>query len=207
MSRKLSDLHPTVQAMAEEFVRKCEASGLKIVIYQTLRTFAEQNALYAQGRTMPGKRVTNARGGESYHNYGMAFDFAFIGFGGVVTWDGPWEMAGQIGEAIGFEWGGRWKGLVDKPHLQFTGGLSIKDLLVGKRLPDGANHVIITLYKVENGPEIYLIAPDGMYHHILDEGTFKALFGSFNKAKWRLGPRPAANLIGEDIGLSGTRPA
>jgi hypothetical protein len=91
--------------------------------------------------------------------------------------------------------------------MQFTGGISIPKLLAGERLPDGANHVIIKLYKVVNGPEIFLIAPDGLYHHILDEGTFKALFGEFSQAKWRLGPRPASNLIGEDIGLSGTRPA
>lgn len=125
MSRKLEDLIPVVGSRALWLQNRAAVSGHPLLITQTLRTYAEQDALYAQGRTAPGARVTNARGGESWHNFGRAFDVAFV-VGGAVTWDGPWEMIGAMGEACGLEWGGRWAH-PDRPHFQLTEGLTLAE--------------------------------------------------------------------------------
>lgn len=142
MSRKLSDLHPKVRALAEKLLQVAEANGHRVIVTSTLRTFDEQASLYAQGRTMPGKIVTNAKPGDSFHNWGLAFDVAIIR-DGRATWDAKvdvdddripdYEEVGKLGESIGLEWGGRFH-LVDMPHFQFTGGLTLRDLRLGKRL-------------------------------------------------------------------------
>lgn len=93
-----------------------------------MRTFAEQDALYAQGRTAPGKIVTNAKGGQSYHNYGLAIDVVEIKSGQAI-WNTNWSEISKIGIRNGFEWGGNFKGFIDKPHFQMTLGYSIPELL------------------------------------------------------------------------------
>ena len=202
MSRKLSDLHPILQEKAELFMQRCKEAGIKVVIYNTLRTFAEQDKLYSQGRTQPGRRVTNAPAGYSYHNYGLAFDFAFRTGTKGVTWNGPWDQAGKIAKSVGLEWGGYWRKFPDRPHCQYTSGLSINQLRAGKRLPEpvsGKNTVVLNLYKEKSGPKIYLLGKDGLYHHILNEETFKILFGGFDKASWSVGPKLKPSQIGKDI--------
>ena len=74
-SRSLSDLNPKVAAMCSEFINRCKAEGIDVLITSTYRDAESQNALYAQGRTTPGKKVTNAKGGQSFHNWKVAFDF------------------------------------------------------------------------------------------------------------------------------------
>ena len=125
MSRSLDDLEPETRIMAEELIARAAAAGFPIIVTQTLRTFAEQDALYAQGRTAPGKKVTNARGGYSWHQFGRAFDVAFKGPKGGVLWTGPWEELGSLAESIGLEWGGRWKSLKDRPHMEHRGGMTL----------------------------------------------------------------------------------
>jgi peptidoglycan L-alanyl-D-glutamate endopeptidase CwlK len=109
----------------------------------TLRTFAEQDALYAQGRTKKGSKVTNAKGGQSYHNYGLAIDIALLvdtdGNGSFETasWDtktdfdgdkkADWQEIVAIFKRYGYEWGGDWK-FVDAPHFQKTFSKSIMEL-------------------------------------------------------------------------------
>ncbi|MEF9933637.1 MAG: peptidoglycan-binding protein [Clostridium sp.] len=134
MSKDLSLLHPHVKDLCEKFLTKCKSSGLDVIITQTLRSIAEQNELYAQGRTKPGSKITNAKGGYSMHNYGLAFDIA-IKVSGKVVWDNDalYAKAGKIGESLGLEWGGSWKNFKDAPHFQWTGGLKIEDLIRGKR--------------------------------------------------------------------------
>jgi peptidoglycan L-alanyl-D-glutamate endopeptidase CwlK len=95
------------------------------------RSFAEQERLYAQGRTTPGQIVTNARGGESLHQYGCAVDFVFREEGYNAT-DKLWKTFGRVGMEHGFEWGGNWSYFVDKPHLQMTLGYSLSDFQKGK---------------------------------------------------------------------------
>ena len=74
--RDITLCHPRLQALATELIKECAKQGLQIKISETLRTVAEQDALYAQGRTKPGKKVTNAPGSSfsSYHQWGTAFD-------------------------------------------------------------------------------------------------------------------------------------
>jgi len=90
-----------------------------------------------------GCRITNARGGYSYHNYGLAFDVAVLDRGTLSWIDGvdvndndisDYEEIGNLGERLGLEWGGRWK-FADMPHFQLSFGLTINDLLAGKKPP------------------------------------------------------------------------
>ncbi len=140
---RLSGLHPVVRAAATILIERCYARGVNIVITQGLRTIAEQDALYAQGRTKPGPIVTNARGGHSYHNYGLAIDFALLLLDGRnVSWDMNWDGDGdkvadwsevvQEAKALGFEWGGDWTSFKDLPHFQIVFGLSTAQLRAGK---------------------------------------------------------------------------
>ena len=104
----------------------------------TLRTFAEQDALFAQGRTKPGSVVTKAKGGLSMHNYGLAIDIVLIIDGKTASWDvkgdfdgdgkSDWMEVVTIFKQHGWEWGGDWK-FYDAPHFQKTFGKSVRDLL------------------------------------------------------------------------------
>ena len=126
-SRKLDDLHPTVKAMAEACLSSCKQQGIDILITCTYRDSEEQNRLYAIGRTTPGRKVTNAKAGQSMHNYHLAFDMVPLRYGKPV-WstsgaDGAlWVKIGTIGESVGLEWAGRWKRMREMAHFQFTGG-------------------------------------------------------------------------------------
>lgn len=123
---RLSHIHPKIAERAVAFLQRCP---VPVLITQGLRTFAEQNALYAQGRTTKGQKVTNARGGQSYHNYGLAIDFVPIDAVGKLDWNPKhpaWETVIKCAESVGFESGARWKKFVDIPHLQITGGLTIE---------------------------------------------------------------------------------
>lgn len=127
-SRSLSDLHPSTRAKAEAFLDLCAAAGLDVLIYCTFRSPAEQAQLYAQGRTVPGAIVTNARPGESLHNAvdaaGNPAARAFDGVpmrAGKPVWakgDPLWKTYGALGEKAGLEWAGRWISFQEFPHLQ-----------------------------------------------------------------------------------------
>lgn len=127
--RRIAGLHPEVRATAAAFVNRVEQElGIQLRVTQGFRSFAEQDALYAQGRTAPGDVVTNARGGQSYHNFGLAFDVVEVRADGSVNWDTDWNAIGRVGEAMGLEWGGNWTGFVDRPHFQMDFGLSTTQL-------------------------------------------------------------------------------
>ena len=118
--RDITLCHPRLQAIASEWVKACESAGLKVAIGETYRTVAEQDALYAQGRTKPGNRVTNARGSSysSQHQWGIAFDFYRADGKGAYNEDGDFfRRAATIAKNLGLAWGGDWKSIVDKPHL------------------------------------------------------------------------------------------
>lgn len=135
-SRSLTDLNPKVAAMCSEFINRCKEKGIDVIITSTYRDAESQNALYAQGRTTSGKIVTNAKAGQSYHNWRVAFDFCPI-VNGKCQWQDAdlFATCGRIGEEIGLEWAGRWSGkFKETAHLQFTGGLSLADFQNGKTL-------------------------------------------------------------------------
>lgn len=127
-SRKLEDLLPEAAAKCAAFIDACAAQGIDILITSTYRDMESQAALYAQGRTLPGKKVTNAKPGDSYHNWRCAFDFVPI-VGGKAIWndDDLWNRCGNIAESLGLDWGGAWQRFPDRPHCQFTGGRTIAD--------------------------------------------------------------------------------
>jgi peptidoglycan L-alanyl-D-glutamate endopeptidase CwlK len=91
--------------------------------------------LYAQGRTAPGKKVTNAKGGQSFHNWKVAFDFCPI-VNGKPNWNDValYTKCGEIAESVGLEWAGRWKSFKELAHCQYTGGLTLHDFQQGKTL-------------------------------------------------------------------------
>ncbi|MGH8314021.1 MAG: M15 family metallopeptidase [Steroidobacterales bacterium] len=114
--------------MADALLAQLAQRNLSARLGQTLRTFAQQNQLYAQGRTAPGSIVTNARGGDSLHNYGLAFDILMFAPGGSYIGNGSdpaYATAGQLGQGIGLEWGGGWSSPYDPSHFQNTDGLTL----------------------------------------------------------------------------------
>jgi peptidoglycan L-alanyl-D-glutamate endopeptidase CwlK len=128
-SRNLNDLHPVVADKARQFLALCKKAGIDILITSTYRDNESQAALYAQGRTKAGRIVTNARPGQSFHNYRLAFDFVPI-VNGKAMWNDArtFKRAREIGESIGLQ------GLsFELAHLQWTGGLSLAQLKAGKR--------------------------------------------------------------------------
>ena len=133
-------LHPKLKDEALEIYEEiCEAlkGRAECRFSFTLRTFAEQNDLFAQGRTKPGAIVTRAKGGQSWHNYGLAVDIVLI-VGGKASWDiktdfdkdgrSDWMEVVDIFKRYGWEWGGDWK-FFDAPHFQKTFGMSINEML------------------------------------------------------------------------------
>lgn len=136
-SRDIDDLSPLVAKKCRDFIADCKAQGIDILITSTYRDNDSQNALYAQGRTTPGNKVTNAKAGQSYHNYRCAFDFVPMRHGkpvwGTKGVDGIlWERVGGIAERAGLEWAGRWTRFKEMAHAQYTGGLTLADLQAGK---------------------------------------------------------------------------
>ena len=132
---RIQRLHPDILDDAEKFILDTQKEGIELRVTDTYRTIEEQNELYKRGRDEDGniiegeERVTDVKGGYSYHNYGLALDVVEIQ-DGVPVWNNPqWEKIGRIGEEKGFEWGGRWRDIIDKPHFQKTFGFSAEELL------------------------------------------------------------------------------
>lgn len=114
----IATLLQEAQPIARALVQKASTVGITIKIISGLRTFAEQDALYAQGRTASGNIVTNSRGGYSNHNFGIAFDVGVFE-GNKYLPDSPkYKAVGALGGDLGLEWGGNWKTIVDQPHFQ-----------------------------------------------------------------------------------------
>jgi hypothetical protein len=123
-------LQPLVKRQAQAIIDDMLMLGHEVRLVEGYRSKARQEALYAQGRTTPGKIVTNAKAGESLHNYGVAVDFVFRKEGYDASKE-LWQTLGTIGNRNGFEWGGseKWEkaGFVDKPHFEMTLDYSLKD--------------------------------------------------------------------------------
>ena len=134
MSRILSDLHPAMQPLAAEFLNNCKAAGIDLLVTCTWRSAAEQDALYAQGRTTPGAIVTRAKAGQSKHNHTLAGRPASLALDvvplrlGKPVWaasDAIWQDVGRIGKACGLEWAGEWKRMREFPHFQHPNAKAI----------------------------------------------------------------------------------
>ncbi len=135
--RAIATLQPQVQPYARALVTKAAAAGITIRVISGLRTYAEQNALYEQGRSKPGRVVTNARGGFSNHNFGIAFDIGIFDGSRYIEESPRYKAVGALGVDLGLEWGGNWKTIKDEPHFQLRPGwaaeLTEKDMLAELR--------------------------------------------------------------------------
>lgn len=143
-SRDINELHPCVARGCRELIRRAAELRLAPVgINQTYRDAEHQDWLFSQGRTRPGAIVTNARGGHSIHQYRLAFDFhrnisgkAFADR--TVEERAFWETVGRTWVEMGGVWGGNFTRFIDRPHCEYTGGLTLSDLRAGQTLPRNA---------------------------------------------------------------------
>lgn len=141
-----TELHPIVRERSDQLVQQSAAKGIVIMITDDFRSSEDQDRLYEKGRTAEGNIVTHAKGGESYHNFGLAVDFAIKTPTEEVIWDmqydgnqngkGDWNEVVELAKALGFEWGGDWSQFKDYPHLQMNFGLTLAELQNGERPAD-----------------------------------------------------------------------
>jgi peptidoglycan LD-endopeptidase CwlK len=145
--QRIEAIHPKLRNELRQIYKEiCEALSGKLGcrFVQVFRSFAEQDALYAQGRTKPGQKVTDAKGGQSYHNYGLAIDFCLLhdkNVNGQITsdeiiWDRStdidndhiidWIEVVRIFQKYGWTWGAAWK---DFPHFEKSFGYKTSQLL------------------------------------------------------------------------------
>ena len=127
--RCIRTLHPKAQRAAREFLTAVRGTGVDARIISGTRTYEEQDALYKRGRfgdTSP--RVTNARGGQSNHNFGIAWDIGIFEAGKYLTTKTPYKSAAPF-RPPSVEWGGDWATFPDLPHYQLgVGGATIADI-------------------------------------------------------------------------------
>lgn len=143
-SRSLDDLHPNVRDRALAWKADCAAAGIDVLIYCTFRSAAEQDELYKVGRTIKGSNisakrpmgltVTNARGGDSIHQYRCAWDCVPLK-AGKPAWDDldSYKRMAVIGKKHGIEWAGDWVTFKEQAHFQYTCGLKLSDLKKGMK--------------------------------------------------------------------------
>lgn len=186
---RIAGLLPVVQAATFKLIERCYARGVPIVITQGYRSIAEQDVLYAQGRTAPGPIVTNARGGYSYHNYGVAIDFALLmPDGKSVSWDmaqdgdgdcaKDWNEVVEEAKTLGFAWGGDWTSFKDYPHFEMTFGLTTAQYRAGMR-PTQAQ-IDVAYQKINGGCDEMTAA---------EKAAFEALTARVEKLEERI-PAP-----------------
>lgn len=176
---KIQLLHPDLRELAISTFSQAEAKltgRAKPRITATLRTFKEQQALYELGRTVVnpdgrssskpmGNIVTNAKAGQSIHNYGLALDFVLIIDGKDTSWnmvrdydeDGrsDWMEVVNVFKANGWEWGGDWASFKDGPHLQFDFGYTWQQLQVKMSVGEQKNGYVILERSAVTVPNLY----------------------------------------------------
>ncbi len=141
----IATLLPVVRPMARALVQKAASVGVQIKIIGGSRTFAEQDALFAKGRSKPGPIVTNAKGGFSNHNFGIAFDVGVFAGNRYLGESPKYKAVGVLGVDLGLEWGGNWTSFVDQPHFQLRPAWAMnfteKEMLAELRRRLAANEV------------------------------------------------------------------
>ena len=131
MTDRLAGVHPVLVRRVGAILEAMNVLGFPMMVTDGVRTQAQQQALYAKGRTVPGKKVTNVDGVRVQSNhqpkadgYGHAVDCCFLDERGKPSWAAshPWRLYGEMAKASGLVWGGDWKSLVDKPHIELPKG-------------------------------------------------------------------------------------
>lgn len=146
---RISKLHPSVRIEVTKIIEECDlvlTGRAKVRIAQGLRTFAEQDALYKKR-----PKVTNAKGGQSIHNYGFAVDIVLIIEGKEASWDtvkdwdgdrkSDWMECVEVFKKHGWNWGGDWKSFKDLPHFDKKGYSEWRELINLEK--DSNGYVII----------------------------------------------------------------
>ncbi|MGG4266080.1 peptidoglycan-binding protein [Peribacillus simplex] len=221
VKRMGNGMNPVVKASALEMVERAYNEGIYVQISAGYRSLEEQASLYGQGRVYSynGKNysnlakpiVTNAKPGQSYHNFGLAIDFFIVrddGKNAIWTVNSKWQRVAAIGKELGFIWGGDWTSFKDYPHLEMAGGLSYKQLQAGKTPPiiapktSKGDSQIISIQKTLNSRYKTNIEADGFYgpqtRSALVKGLQMELNKQFNKklvvdGKW--GPKTKTAVI------------
>jgi peptidoglycan LD-endopeptidase CwlK len=142
-SRSLEDLHPAMQPLARELIARAASAAIPLKITCTLQSMEEQAKLYAQGRGLPGNIVTYARPGYSFHNFGLALDVVPTALINLPLWGetagyrddahAMWDQLGSIGVDLGLTWGGEFARFKDRPHFEWSDGLTLAELRGGRR--------------------------------------------------------------------------
>ena len=138
-SRDISLLRDDVEVNCRKWLELCKVNGLNVLVTQTVRDREYQESLYAQGRTKPGKIVTNGRV-PTFHSEkaGLAFDFCKNVKGHEYDDNDFFAKAAALAKGMGFSWGGDWKSFPDMPHIQWDnqGAWTSSMILAGKLPPE-----------------------------------------------------------------------
>ena len=124
---RLRNVNPRLATAIRQMAEMLAQENIFFRVTQGLRPWSIQDSLFAQGRTLAGEIITHARGGESWHNFGMAVDLAVERDGGI-DWnaDHPaWKRMIQVGEMLGLYSGSHFRTFPDNPHFQMTGSFPI----------------------------------------------------------------------------------
>ena len=160
--QRIEKLHPIVRSEIKKIIEECDnalTGRARVRITQGLRTFKDQDDLYSLGRTKPGKKVTNAKAGQSIHNYGLAVDICLIIDGKTASWNtakdwdsdkvADWYECVKIFGKHGWDWGGNWKTFKDLPHFEKKNISSSKGIVktswrtLSKMLKDKDGYIIL----------------------------------------------------------------
>jgi peptidoglycan LD-endopeptidase CwlK len=125
---RLAEVYPPLADKIRTMSEMLSTENIDIRVVQALRTWAQQDALYAQGRTVPGNIVTNVQGGCSYHNFGLAVDCVPSIYGPDQPFNPDWnpqhptwKRMEAVGVSLGLDSGAEWRSFPDAPHFQLTG--------------------------------------------------------------------------------------
>jgi len=159
--KRMGAVKPIVKEKVLDIIEKAYSEGIYVLITDGYRSYAEQDELYAQGRTKPGSIVTNAKGGQSNHNFGIAVDFCLTNKEGTAAYwtvNAQWKRVAAIAKSMGFEWGGDWTSFKDNPHLEYTGKITVEpeetevdaEIVTTPSKPSGGNSDITSYQKFLN---------------------------------------------------------
>jgi peptidoglycan L-alanyl-D-glutamate endopeptidase CwlK len=133
----INTLLPQVRPYALALIHKAKDNGIQLKIISGLRTYEEQNTLFAKGRTSDGSIVTRAKGGYSNHNFGIAFDVGIFENGTYLGSSPKYKAVGVLAKDLGLDWGGNWKSFKDESHFQLRPSwaveMSERDMLAALR--------------------------------------------------------------------------
>lgn len=150
---RIGDVHPSLKEYAIELIKRCYKEGIRVQLSSGYRSPIDQAYIYGQGRSSyiyngkqygrikdaKGKQlpiISNAKPGESIHNYGLAIDYFLVsedGNNSIWTVNSDWKRVAAVAKSMGFEWGGDWSSFKDYPHLQYTKGLTLGQIAKGLR--------------------------------------------------------------------------